>query len=742
MSSPQNPEMRHERLEGIPPPASHPDDELDLGELLRVLRRRKGIILGTIVTITALALLIIFQLTPRYTASSVVMIDPREVQVVDVEAVLSGLSSDRETIESEIQVIRSRGLAKKVVAKLKLDKDPEFNDLLRPPTVAGRLLDFRQYFSKQEKLSEEETAERARTRIIDAFVEKLEVKQEGRARVIFVSFESENRHTAALVANTLADLYIVAQLEAKFEATKRANTWLNERLSELRAEVGASERAVEEFRAKSGLVRGKDVSLAFQEISEVSSQLIQARLARAGAEARLRQIEVRLSSVDGVDSVSEVLESPLIQRLRQQEADVERSEAELATVFGARHPKMINVRAEVRDLRAKIEREVGKIVGAVRNEVAVARAREAALEKSLEKLKSELTGLNKSEVQLRAHEREAQANRTLFETFLARFKETSSQQGFQQADATILSRADVPDKASFPRKGLLLAVSMVGAGVLGLLLAFAREQLDHGFRSMEQLEQLMGVSALGIIPSLKRLGAAGKAPEAYLLERPTSAYSEAIRSLHTGLLLSDVDQPPKVILIASALPKEGKTVTAVSLARILGSIGHKVIIVDCDLRRATAHEAFGVSSRPGLVECLTGEKPVDEAIQKDEKSGAHLLAAGAPAPNPPDLLGSEQMKNLLVALAESYELVILDSAPVLAVSDARVLSRLADKTVFLVRWTDTRRETAVAALRQLIDAGSDVAGVVLTMVDVKKHARYGYADSGYYYGRVKKYYTG
>ena len=413
----------------------------------------------------------------------------------------------------------------------------------------------------------------------------------------------------------------------------------------------------------------------------------------------------------------------------------------LLVSYGERHPKIITARAEVGEIREQIEIGIGNITLGLHNEIVVAEARKDGLNERLTELKSEVALLNRTGVQLRALEREADANRMLFETFLVRLKETTAQESFQQSDSAILSRADVPESPSFPKKRRLLPLSLLGSVFLGVLLAFAIEKLDRGFRSMEQVEQMTGVAPLGLIPLLKGLGNPSDTPSAYILKNPGSAFGEAIRSLATSLLLAEIGTRHKVILITSATVKEGKSSVTTSLARSQASLGKKVVIVDCDLRRPTVNKVFGFQSKPGLVEVISGEVSFDEAMQKDPKSGAHVLVAGAPPQSPPELLGSAKMKKFLKTLSRHYDLVILDSAPVMAVSDTRLLASLADKTVFLIRWADTPREVANAALQQISDAGGDVLGVMLSLVDVEKHARYGYSDSGSYYGPVEKYYT-
>jgi len=743
---------------------SEDEDGIDLREVLRKLWRRKNLVLGTIVTLTVLAAVIVLQVTPRYTASAFVMIDPRENRVVDIEAVVSGLSTDVEAIQSEIQVIRSRGLAAKVIDRLGLDRLPEFNENLREPGGLEQLLspaaddgddgtalkaEWAGFLTRLRNavLGEPvdpapgEQARRERAKVIDHFLERLRVRPEGRSRVIRLSFESENAELAARVVNTTADLYIVEQLEAKFEATQRATEWLNQRVGDLRAKVEASERAVELYRAEQGLTESRGVTVTSQRISELNSQLTIAASEVAEAQARVDQIEQALAGARSFEAVSEVLNSRLIQDLRVQQAAVERRAAELSSELGERHPRMIQLRAEADNIRGKIAAEVNKVAQALRNEVAVARAREATLRQQLAALETEAGELGAAQVQLRALEREANANRLLMETFLNRFKETTSQEDIQQADARIISRADRPEAASFPKKKLIVALAFVASAMLGLLLAFAVEQLDHGFRSMEQIERWTGVAGLGLVPALRGIRKLGRRPEQEVVDRPVSAYTESIRTLRTGLMLADVDRSPKVVLFTSALPGEGKTSLSLSLARLAAQTGETVVFLDTDLRKPRAHRALDLPGAPGLVEVLAGEVSLDEAIAADAATGLAFLGAGRGAPNPPDLLNSDHMRALIEELTGRYDLVVLDSSPLVAVSDARILARYADKTAFVVRWADTRREVVMNAMKQLLKADADLAGVVLSQVNVKSHARYGYGDSGYYYGRTNRYYA-
>lgn len=742
---------------------SVPLADADIREILGRLRRRKWTIVGTTTLLMLVAALIVLQLTPLYRAETQIMIEPRQQRVVDVEEVLSGLNGERETIESERRVIASRALAEKVIARLGLSRDAEFNPALREEHLLLRLLRTFGILPSQgaalgpvsaiwqdlagaggigRPQTPEELFENERARIVDNFLERLEVLPDGRSRVIAVAFTSERPELAARIANTIADLYLVEQLEAKYEATRRAAEWLDERTAELRERVKASEDAVEAFRRQAGLIEGRGGTLATQQVAELNTQLILARTTRAEAEARLRQVQSLLGGQGGVDSAAEVLASPLIVKLKEQEAEIMRRAAELATQYGPKHPRRINVQAELDDIKAKIGLEVQKVVQSLRNEADVARAREASLGASLESLKENVGRASSAEVRLRALEREANANRGLFETFLSRLKETVAQQDLHRADARIISRADVPERPSFPRAGLILAAAFATALIAGVAAALLLERLDPGFRSSEQIEARLNIPGLGSIPRLGGRRSLGRSPESDVLERPASAFAEALRTLHTALLLSDADRPPKTVLITSATPREGKSTVALSIARLTARAGRKVLLIDADLRRPRVDRALRLKTRPGLADLLARPADWQRAIQRDRASGLDVLPAGEAAASPPDLFGSEQMRALLADMGEAYDLVILDSPPVLAVSEARILARLVDRTVFVVRWATTPREVAALGLKQIREAGGQVAGAVLSMVDGREHVRYGYGGPDYYYGVSPRYEPG
>lgn len=729
-----------------------------LRDFLARLWRRKALVLATITLATLATAIVVFQLTPRYSASARILVGAPKAQIVDIEDVLGGLGTDRLAVRSEAEILGSRALAAKVVEALDLTARPEFNPSLRPPSLLSALdplgwlverlgdlvpEDWRGDRPDAGSTGTETTPDalerRAKTAAQNALQGALSVEVVDRSRVISVTATSEDPELAAAIANALSDLYLLEQLEAKFEATKRATEWLSERTRELRGQVEASERAVEAYRQQHGLVRSGNTTVTGQQMSEINTQLILARTQTAEAGARLRQVRALLDSEGGVESAAEVLASPLIQRLRERETDVARRAAEMATEYGPRHPKMITIKAELDDLRTRVKAEVGKIVRGLGNELEVARTRERTLERNLEKLKAENATNDSAQARLRILEREAAANRALFETFLARWKETGRQDEIQHADARIISRAEVPGHPSSPRKKLIVGVALVASGFLALILAHLVELLDRGFRSSEQIERMTGFGTLALIPLLTRRRIA-REPWSYVLNRPASAFSESLRTLHTGVLLSSADTAPKSVLITSSVPNEGKTTIALSMARLLARSGRRVLLLDGDLRRNRVANLLDLSGDAGLVKAVMDPEALGSGlIQRDAHSSLHVLTAGGNVPNPLDLIESAGMRALMSELRRRYDLVIVDSPPILIVSDARILARLTDTTVFVVRWAETRRETVALALRQLAESGASLAGVTLSRVNIRKNASYTYGDSGYYHGYARAY---
>jgi capsular exopolysaccharide synthesis family protein len=403
---------------------------------------------------------------------------------------------------------------------------------------------------------------------------------------------------------------------------------------------------------------------------------------------------------------------------------------------------MVQLRAEAADLQAKIDAEINKIVAGLRNDVNMARARENAIRSSLAESQNRVEIGNENQIALRAAEREAEADRALLENLLARQKEALSREDMQsqRADARVIAAAGPPVEPSFPNRPVVLGLVFLASGFLGMLTILVLELLDRGFRSGQQIEEQTGTTSLGFIPQTP-LGA-GESPYEVLSKRPKSAFGEAVRTLHWSISLTAPDNPPRSVLITSAGPGEGKTSVATCLALLQHQAGQRVVVIDADTRRPTVHKVLGIDGEPGLLDVLSSRASLEAALRIVPETGLNVLPAGSATPNAPHLLASQRMDKLLAELLARFDLLIFDSPPVMAVSDARILARKVDATVLAVRWAATRRQAVSLALHQLRADGARIAGAVLTMVDARKHAKYSYGDSGAYTGELEKYYTG
>jgi capsular exopolysaccharide synthesis family protein len=402
---------------------------------------------------------------------------------------------------------------------------------------------------------------------------------------------------------------------------------------------------------------------------------------------------------------------------------------------------MIQLRAEQQDLRDSIAAEVNKVVASLNNEVAIASAREASLEDELGRLKDAMAQSNDSQIELRALEREAEANQALLATMLARYKEVSSQDEMnsQRADARIISRADAPSNPSFPNKPFLLGITVLLSGLLAILAVFLRESVQRGFVSGEQIEALTGLTALGFVPLHVQRGKEPAEPADYVVGYPRSALSQSLRTAFWSTTLS-LDDTPNTLVITSAHPEEGKTTVALGIARSQALTGKRTLLIDADARNPGVHTILKEELKPGLVDVLLGDCSMPRIVS-DSATSLDVVCAGKTVEDPLPLLDSAAMDEFLRDVEEVYDLVVIDAPPLMAASDACVLSKKADTTVLVVRWIKTPREVVRHVIRQLARAGGHVAGALLTMVDVKKHAAYRYGDSGAYHGTLRRYYS-
>lgn len=732
---------------------------LDLRNILSLLRRRKYLILGLLAVALVGASLYTSQLTPLYQASATIVVEADRTKVLDVDAVVRDLPGDFLTLQTEAAKLSSRSVALGAVERLKLDKDPRFNPNLAPPPAAeqgfslsGLFNDLMVLVGLREKAPDlpaapAQIADEAllRETIVSRFMGGISVTLGERSRLITISYISADPQFAALAANAVALSYIEGQITTIGGETSKAASLVKEKLAELEKELSEARTKLETYRAEHGLTDVNGSSLQNQQLASLNGELITARNRLTEAEVRYDQVKRMLEGGGGsAETAAAVSENSMVQALRSQEIEISRQISELSTKYRDGHPKMIEARARLKEVQSKLWSEVRKVAATLKNEVEIAKGQVANLEAAIDGLKGEVANLSTFQVQLSALQADVEAKSKQYDAMLDRYNEIAVQAGTnEKPDAELISQAQTPGGPFYPRSNVIIGMAAAAALVLGLVLSVGLEFLDSGFRSLSQIESHTGLSTLGMVPMIALKGSAGGLPHHFATARHGSIFAEAIRTVRTNLLLSNPERPPRVVLVTSSMPNEGKTTTVLSIASQTVQTGRRCIVVDCDMRQASVDESLGHPNHLGLSDFLVNSADLTQIIGVDERTGVHFIGAGTQANPPVELLGSARMKNLINALAQSYHLVVLDTPPLLAVSDALVLLREADATMFLVRWGKTPRDTAKLGLKSALEAGARIAGVVLSYVDVKKHAQYTYADSGHYYNKAyrKYYYT-
>ncbi|MCX7362584.1 MAG: polysaccharide biosynthesis tyrosine autokinase, partial [Alphaproteobacteria bacterium] len=663
-------------LEGMGSSSSRPLEAApnELWEWLRLLNRRKSLIVGAGLVAVAMMALIIAQATPLYKASSRIMLDTRTFKVVSTEAALSGVDTlNLGAIQSELEVIQSEFLIGRVVDRLGLASNPDFNGT-RPPCFLDTALEpVRELWHSgiasvlapaPKQVAAPAPAQRApraagrtedsdpgRRSAIGAVSGGLSVSLLGRSFVIMVTVESPDGAMSARVANAIAEVYLADQVDNKNEANRRATEWLEERLAELRRNLQVAEEAVATYRRDKGLSGSPEAAVSSQSLTELNNKYISAKTRRIEKEGRLVALSKASLNPNELANIAEVASNSALGSLRTQESELTRKVAELSIQFGPNHPRLIQAHTELASVRSRFLQQTQSITLAIRAELDAAKSEEEELKTQVERASVLSGATSQYEAELKQLEREAQSNRALYESFLNRFKELREQQDIQRADARILAYAWPSTSPSSPNyKTGLFAAFIIGC-LLGVAGSIAAEKLDRVFRSASQVETATGVAVLGMVPLVK--GAMGQRASIVnqVLDKTTSSAAEAMRAVFTAISLSNLDRPPRVIAVTSSTPGEGKTTFAAALGGLLTKMNasRRVLLVDLDLRRANLAVAFGVKDRnsPGLGtidEYLMGTKTLDQCIRRDDKSGVDYICARPDTPNAPEVLESHAMK--------------------------------------------------------------------------------------------------
>ena len=712
-------------------------------KLIAIFRRRLRLFGGVVLSVLAVALVVIISQPPKFTATATLQLITKKQAVVTVTP-NQDPTPDSSTVDTEVEVLRSRAIALRVIHDLHLEQDPEFNARLRKPSLLEKL--------KASVLGFAPDAARPQTAlsrsgepsgVVDALAAGLTVSRAGLTYLINLNYTSTSPAKAATLANAFTRAYLNAQLDAKFNDTSDANDFLNDRLKQLRAQVETADTQLQQYKIANNLMSSQGATLTEQEISTLDQQLALTRAQEAEATARLNTARRQLANGSTGEDVGEALSSPVIQQLRQQRAVASQKVADMQGRYGDRHPEMLKAKRELADLDSQIQGEIKRIISNLEAQAQVAKQRTASIQGSVGQSRGKLAGNNRALVRLNELQRNADAARTLYENLLNRFKETSVEKGLQQTDARVVSPAAVPQSSS-TRKGLMALFAALVAGIAGVAAVMLAELLDNAISDGGLIENELDASYLGSIPLLSssvdspemaRIG-----PERYVVEKPLSSFAEAIRSLNASVLFSRLGVDIKVIAVSSSLPGEGKTTSSICLGRTLAMSGKRVVLVDCDLRQRSVKKILDAEPGVGLLELLNGDAALDDVLIPDNKSSAMILPLSNAAYTPKDVFGSDAMAKLLDILRARFDTVILDTAPVLLVTETRTLAAMSDAVVLLVRWRRTSKRAVMASLKLLREANAPLAGAALTQVDLAQTSSLSALDPAAYYKSYKKYY--
>ncbi len=693
----------------------------------RLLLAVGGLVLLTTVIVTLL-------LTPIYTATAEIKIDPTQRSPVDFDAAVRNAAPDQALIDTEAAVMHSRTVAAAVVNRLHLIDDPEFGphrNLLMSVLTAG--------------LPVAGPGPSAEPKAIERVLKRLKVEREGSTYIVDMSFGSTDPDKAARIANAFAEEYSLASLKARVDTATQQSLWLNQRMSELGGEVQAADEAVARYRAEHGIATGgAGATVTDQQIGALTTQLATAESDAAAANSNLQAARAEVAN-GSLDSISTVLNSPVIGDLRKQRADILRTQAEISTRYGPNHPETLKVQQQLDGIDRQIKEEAERTLGGLESTARAATAREQSLRAEVAALGGQQATNVRATVEADSLVRTADAKRAMYNQLAQTAQQANQQEHFDTTESQVIVQATAPIKASFPNKTLFLALGAMLGLVSGVAAVLIAEALDAGVRTVEDVENQLGATFIESLPNLtpKQLRNANGGmmkPWDYVNAKPMSAYAEALRNTRNALILANVDKPPKVIVVTSALPGEGKTSTAAALSRVMGMSGEKVVLVDCDLRLGALAALLPTRPKVGLIEMLIGEATLDSVIQHDVTPGMDIIPLAKSTFTPRDLFGSNAMQRLLEELSSRYDHVVLDAPPVLAVADARTLAVLADTTLVTIRWRRTPRQATRAALARLKQDGAHVSGVLLSMVDPRAPSRLNSNDSTYYYGASGAYY--
>jgi succinoglycan biosynthesis transport protein ExoP len=716
------------------------DDFIDIGHLFSVVMHRKWAIVGLALAITLFTALVVFTMKPTYQASGSIMLESQQANLVGVADVYSMGMNHMFMINTQFDILQSKGLAERVVRKLQLQIHPAFTAPEKPkdeaPWYQFDLKSFLPSFSLSEEspapLSEQEKQELAIQRVTNAVSGGLTVTPVDMSMIAHLKYNSTDARLAAQVVNAIIEEFIQGDLDARLSGTVEATDWLNLRLEDLKLKLDSSEDALQNFRDREGLVDVEGVTgLGSNELKNLSARLEDAHKARIEAKNIKDEVQgMGSASTEQLMTLPAVLQHQLIRDLKREQNSTERKMSELGKRYGLQHPKMIAAQSDQNAATEELGLEIRKVVGGINREYELALRNEQALQASWEARKSEVQDFNRKEFELQKLQREVSTNSKLYDVFFTRIKSVSEAGGFEKPHARIIDSAIMPTSPIKPNKKLSLTLALILGIMLGCGCAILLDVLDNTIKSPDDVQSKLGVPLLGSIPKV-RTGKNGEFEQFW--EQPRGQYAEALRTIRTGVVLSGLDDPAKVIVVTSTIPGEGKSTLALNLGSALGQM-ESVLVLGADLRRPSLAQRCGLSpNHPGLSHLVAGTAEVKDCVHRLEEQNMYVMPAGIIPPNPLEMISSSKFIKALEYLKQKFDRIVIDSAPLQLVSDAMVLGSYADAIIYVVKADSTSAGQAKKCLAGMLASNQPVTGVVLNQFDAKKASQYSYGGKYHNY---------
>src|SRR5215470_216717 len=636
---------------------------------------------------------VVFSLTPVYTARTKLVIDRQEPQIVNIKQVVSEpleSSGQDNFYESQYEMLKSRSLAADVIKQLQLDKNPSFAGSATMASLPTKLLSYASAWLSRAHTtpSQENDSNTVDSRLINTYQGMVQIEPVSRSRLVSISVSSPYPALAASIANAHAKAYIQQGVKLRSQASEGARQFLESKLAELRERVQKSEAALNQFRRGKGIISLDDKeNIVIDRLADLNKRLTEAEADRIGFESQAHLIKQR-----DYDSLPAVIANPLIQGLKQQVVTLEAEYANLSAQFKPGYPKLAQLKAQLDEAKQRLAQQAKSVVEGINSAYYAAAGKERNLRAEMNKQKSDALALKDASVDYAILAREADTNGQLYNSVLERMKEIGVAAAIPSSNISILDSAEIPRQPSYPQKKISLLLAALMGLIGGVGLAFVSEHFDNTLRTPEEVERYLHIRNLVVVPDFFALPKGQPTRKSFMGRRTSrlcvpgdnaasanvrlSIITEAYRKLRTSIFLSRSEEPPKTILFTSGAAGEGKTMTVSNTAIMFAQLGHRVLIIDADLRRPACHKALRVQNDRGLTEYLTGQEELANVIKSTSVPNLYILGCGSIPPNPTEMIGSGKMRDMLALLRDDYDFILVDSPPVIPVSDAAVLSSI------------------------------------------------------------------